>query len=229
MPRSGTTLLEAMLTMSSDVVGAGESMVLRHTVQQLAHEADGQDLRDYTARLRPPRWDELGRTALHRYREEVGCGSRIVDKMLFNYERLDLIARLFPGSRTIVMLRDPLDAALSCYFTNFDTRLPFTRRLRHLGLMFRRFQELVEAASALPLSLHLVRYQDLVAEPEATLQQVFRFIGVPYTTRALAFHSNPRTFNTASQDQVRRPLYTTSVGRWRHYSHHLEPLRTALR
>ena len=227
MPRSGSTLLETILTMLPGVETVGESPHLHDTLQQVAQEAGSRGLRPHSARMTASAWTERSLSTMAAYRRSQPDASRIVDKMLFNFDRLDQVARLFPGSKVLATVRHPYDCCLSSYFQNFDQRLAFTRDLGDLGHMYTQHLRFLEAARELPLDILEVPYEAMVTNLQQTAQTVTDFLGLPFDERCLAFHDNPRAAATASYDQVRQPLYRSSMGRWRHYKDHLEDLFAA--
>jgi hypothetical protein len=154
---------------------------------------------------------------------------RITDKMLLNFLHLGLIALLFPQARVIHCRRDPLDTCVSCFFQNFRG-LTFTLDLADLGNYYRDYERLMDHwRRALPLPMFKVVYEDLVASPEDVSRRLIDFCGLPWDERCLRSHESSRPVRTVSKLQVRQPIYSSSVGRWRRYESHLGPLREALR
>jgi len=219
MPRSGTTLTERIIGAHPKASGVGEQTLLLEiaradpaSITQAMVDAGGKRYLDMLDRLG-------GKTAL-----------RVVDKMPDNYQALCVAACMIPGARVIHCLRDPRDTCLSCYFQNFGTRHLYTtdlveiahRYVAHLKLM-RHWREVTD----LPiLELH---YERLVADPEAQVRRVLDFLGLAFDERCLEFHRSKRTVSTASRDQVRQPLYTSSVARWERYKDHIGPMLDVLR
>jgi hypothetical protein len=159
----------------------------------------------------------------------AGGAIRVVDKMPFNFLHLGLISMLFPKARIIHCVRDPLDTAISCFFQNFSESYAFTNSLETLGCYYRDYQRLMRHwHEVLPISMLDLRYEQLVEAPEATIRQLVQFLGLEWDERCLDFHENPRLVTTASYDQVRRPIYTGSVGRSRRFREHLGPLEAAI-
>jgi len=142
---------------------------------------------------------------------------------------LGFIALLFPGARVIHCVRDPLDTMLSCFFQLFGRPHPYSHDLVALGTHYRHYQRLMTHwREVLDLDMLTVRYEDLVADQETVSRRMVAFLGLDWDPACLRFHTTRRSVNTASYDQVRQPMYTRSVARWRHYERHLGPLREAL-
>ncbi len=229
MPRSGSSLVEQILSNHPDVAGAGEL----HEIPRLAVSLPGrlhaeEPYPECLSRLESVAARQLADGYLTRLRELVGTARRITDKMLENFLHLGLIATLFPQARVIHCQRDPLDTCVSCYFQQFRG-LNYTADLDDLGHYYREYQRLMAHWRAvLPLPLLDVVYEELVADPEAGSRRLVEFCGLDWDDRCLRFHENPRPVRTVSKLQVRRPIYGSSVGRWQRYATHLTPLCRAL-
>lgn len=230
MPRSGTSLVEQILASHGQVHGAGELYDIERLVSRLPtlpekHIPEPQRVKALTA----GELDTLARSYLDGLEAIAGQAPRVTDKMPYNFLHLGLLSLLFPGARVIHCMRDPLDTCLSCYFQNFIYGNSHTFDLGHLGLYYRQYERLMAHwKQVVDLPLLEVRYEDLVADPEAVSRTLVAFCGLPWDPACLRFHENPRLVNTASYDQVRRPVYTGSVGRWRRYEALIGPLREAL-
>ena len=150
--------------------------------------------------------------------------------MTENFRFAGLIALALPNARMIHVRRDPLDACLSCYSTLFTEALAYAYDLSELGRYYRAYEALMDHwRKALPPRMMLeVEYEDVIADVEGQSRRMFDHCGLGWDERSLDFHRNERSVRTASFAQVRRPLYATSVGRWRNYEAFLEPLIAAL-
>jgi hypothetical protein len=126
----------------------------------------------------------------------------------------------------VVCRRDLRDVSLSCFFQFFrDDLLVWTDDLADCGYRAREIDRLMEHwRKVLPVPILEVQYETLVANLESESRRLIDFLGLDWDPACLAFHDTERTVMTASHWQVRQPLYASSVGRWRHYRHHLEPL-----
>jgi tetratricopeptide (TPR) repeat protein len=222
MPRSGTSLVEQILASHPDVYGAGELNFIDVLATELGY---GGETANFSA-------VDLA-TAAQRYLEAVtglaGAAPFVTDKMPHNFLYLGLIALLFPQARIIHMKRDPLDTCLSCYFQNFSGLHRYSNDLRQLGLHYRNYERLMDYWRGLGISFLDVSYEDLVADPEGVSRRMVEFCGCRWDEACLRFHENERISGTASYQQVKKPIYKTSMGRWRHYEKYLAPLQEALR
>jgi tetratricopeptide (TPR) repeat protein len=225
MPRSGTSLVEQIAASHSRVAGAGELQDISRIVGKV--QAHGQELveeemdPDVARRLADGYIDHLRR---------IGRGAeRVIDKMPDNILGLGVAALLFPQARIVFCRRDPRDTCLSCYFHRFDQPIPWAYDLADCGLRALEMERLAEHwRRVLPLRMLTIDYEALVADLEGESRRLIEFLGLDWEPACLDFHKTERPVLTASGWQVRQPLYTRSVGRWRHYERHLRPLLEAL-
>jgi len=229
MPRSGTTLIEQMLASHARGLGAGERPEIGRIVGR-AHRAHGGALADWLADLDGESAAAMGA----RYREAVLTAvdaDRVADKMPANFRYLGLIAAMLPEARIVHMQREPADTCLSCFCNLFASHhQAFSYDLTELGRYYRAYAELMDHwRQALPEGMLLeVRYEDLVTDPECQLQRILAHCDLEWDPACLAFHERRGSVETASADQVRQPLYSHAIGRWRPYRAHLGPLFDAL-
>ncbi|MGD0769052.1 MAG: tetratricopeptide repeat protein [Tepidisphaeraceae bacterium] len=218
MPRSGTSLVEQIASSHPDVFGAGELMDIGNIAASLG----------LTRCESGPIKDAAGKQ-LDRLRVLGGSALRVIDKMPVNVEFLGLIATLFPSARVILCRRDPRDTCLSCFFQRFSAGNLFSFDLTQCGrhhVHTDRFA--AHWLKVLPLRMLQVQYEDVVADLEGQSRRIISFLGLPWNPACLDFHRTERTVKTASAWQVRQPIYTRSVGRWRNYERHLGPLFESL-
>jgi tetratricopeptide (TPR) repeat protein len=230
MPRSGTSLVEQILASHPDVHGAGELAEIPNLVTELPRRLGS--VRPY-----PECLVDLGQDHVDRWSAEylqrlaaLSAGSvRVTDKMPHNFMHLGLIELLFPGARVIHCRRDPIDTCLSCYFHDFGGYHPYAYNLSHLGDYYRHYRRLMEHwKSVLRLPLLEVQYETLIDDQERVSRELVAFCGLNWDPRCLEFHRASRFANTASYDQVQRPLYRDSVTRWKNYAPFIGPLVAAL-
>jgi tetratricopeptide (TPR) repeat protein len=230
MMRSGTSLTEQMLAQLDDVTPGGEMNAVGRQVGSV--EPPAGDLRRLP--LTRERYDQktisaMASRAWQAY-DKVSTTSRFVtDKQPENVYFVPLIARMFPGCRIVHTTRDPVDTCLSNYFQAFGRPHPQTHDLAWLGRYYRDYERMAEAWRTLPdVNMIELRYEDLVRDPKTHLGRAMAFIGLEWDDRVLEFHRSDRAVRTSSRDQVRRPLYTSSVRKHTAYAAHLGPLYEAL-
>jgi tetratricopeptide (TPR) repeat protein len=215
MLRSGTTLLEQMLAAHPDADGAGElSFWGEAAARRRGNSATAEPL------------GALARAYLDQLQATRGHSLRVVDKMPANLMHLGLIHAALPNARIIHLRRDPIDTCLSIYFQHFEPTLTYANDLGDLADYHRRCdQVMAHWRQILPEGAILeVDYEALVADPRTTLQNILRFVDLPWNDLCLDFHKLRRVVITASKWQSRQKIHTGSVGRWRRYEAFIEPL-----
>lgn len=154
---------------------------------------------------------------------------RIVDKMPMNYPLLGLIATLFPRARIIHCHRSPLDTGLSCYSRDLASMPIWTCDLRAIGHVYREYERLMTHwRRVLPIPMLELAYETVVDDLEGSARLLIEYCSLEWQSACLRFHRTDRQVKTASAEQVRQPIYNTSVGRWRRFERHLAPLREIL-
>lgn len=229
MPRSGTTLIEQVLASHPQGYGFGELPDIPQIAIDLARvhgvnwplaalTLDAQLIRD------------AAKAQLQRLAQTADAqASRYVDKAPLNFLHLGLIALLYPCAKIIWCRRDPRDVCVSIYSENFALQQRHATDLGDLGFYYRQHERLMEYwLSVLPNTIYEVSYEEFVAEPERCARALIDFIDIPWDDDCLRFHQQSRSIQTPSRWQVRQPIYGTSVGRWRRYERHLQPLFDAL-
>ena len=229
MPRSGTSLVEQIVATHPQVAGGGERDDIPRIARELVAGAGGVPFPAVLDTVDADILDALADDYLARTAARVGAAARATDKLPYNFLALGLIGRLVPGARVIHCVREPLDTCLYCFFQDFARGNAQTYDLGRLGRYYRDYARLMAHwRETLGVALIEVRYEALVGDLEGESRRLIDFLGLPWDARCLRFHENRRLINTASYDQVRRPLYDRSVGRWRHYEGHLAALRSGL-
>lgn len=231
MSRSGTTLVEQILGSHPEVHGAGELHFLRRCLRVELGPTDSDDeLPARLASLDAAGLRRVGERYAAALAELAPAARRITDKLPGNMALVGLIHLTLPRARIIHCVREPLDTCVSCFSKLFTTGHAFSYDLRELGRFYRLYQELMHHwQTVLPLGRMLeVRYEDVVADMEGQARRLLEFCGLPWNAACLRFHENRRTVRTASLAQVRQPIYSGSVGRWRRYEKYLAPLQEAL-
>jgi tetratricopeptide (TPR) repeat protein len=217
-PRSGSTLVEQILGSHPQVQGLGETGVLP--------ELAGRGYPTTAAGLH-----ELAETYLRAVRARGWDGrSRFVDKTLENYLHVGLIHVLFPRAVILHAVRDPMDTGYACFRQLFTHGNETLYDLSQIGAEYVRYRELMAHwAAVLPGRVAEANYEALVADPQAHIPAlVTQAAGLRWDTACLSFHERKGAVATASASQVRRPIYKSSVERWRPHAHRLAPLITAL-
>ena len=228
--RSGTTLVEQMLSAHPNICGGGELELISKLERRLADALGGpfpeclkamhpSDRSDLIAEMRESYTSELRRLPI-----EWSGETWITDKSPFNSTHLLVIKLLFPDAPILRIVRNPLDVLLSCYFEIFLAPNEWSYDLHDIAWLYTRVhRHLLTMRPVLGPNYMDVRYEDLVADPETTLRQVLGLVGEPWHPACLRFHETQRRVRTASYSQVTRPLYRESVDRHLDYRGHIEP------
>jgi tetratricopeptide (TPR) repeat protein len=223
MPRSGTSLMEQILSCHSQVHARGETTDVEKLADQIPYYPDG------VRNLTQEKLDAMAGAYVQRLHDMAPSATRITDKLPGNYMYLGLISQLFPGARVVHCKRDPRDICLSNYFIDFGAGLGFTYDLETLAYTYKAYQELMEHWKAvLPIPILDVQYEELIENPRAWVETMLSFCGLDWEDACLDFHQSKRQVLTASYDQVRRPLYKSSKARWKNCARHLEPVSRIL-
>jgi tetratricopeptide (TPR) repeat protein len=222
MPRSGTTLVEQILSSHPAVVGGGELSFWKHRSSAWRASGIGALESGSLAKAAEDYCDELrgiGPEAL-----------RVTDKAPYNFELLGLLRLALPGARIVHCLRCPVDTCLSIFFANFSASQDYAWDRGDLVYFYRQYQRLMDHwRRALPADRFTeVAYERLVADREAETRRLIDFLGLDWDDACLAPERNNRIIRTASMWQARQPIYRTSVERWRRYEPWLGELRELL-
>ena len=226
MPRSGTTLVEQIVSSHPEVHGAGELTSFGRFEKAIAKQFS-------TTRPYPEcvsLIDEALASAFSaKYLDELRSYShgakRVTDKMPSNFARIGLIKTLFPKARIIHCQRNALDTCTSNYLHYFATGNEFSFDQGELAHYYLDYERLMAHWDSLFSSqIYSIRYEELLANQEETSRQLIDYIGLQWDDRCLDFHKNERVVHTFSSMQVRQPIYTHAVNRWKHYEEHLTTL-----
>jgi tetratricopeptide (TPR) repeat protein len=219
LPRTGTTLVERIIASHPAMRSVGEAGAF---ASELARA-----MADRAGTADPA---HLGKRYMEAAAFRLPPNARFVDKTLENYLHCGLIHVALPAAKIILVQRHSLDAGWAIYKAHFRDKFPFSYdqvALADAILAFRRLSE--HWKSVLPANVFMVvQYEDIVCDTEALSRKVIDFLGLPWADEVLRFHESPAPSATASAVQVRRPIYASSIGKWRHHAQNLAPLRARL-
>lgn len=235
MPRSGTTLVEAILARHPEVFSLGESMLM-HELEGVAFQRVANTRPD--AGRRHAVMLDLDRDWLRAkaeiWMQHVTARARrpfavVTDKLPENAIRLGLIKRLFPKARVVHVRRHPLDTGVSNFFQRFSSGQGFSTRLDWIGVRTRQVADSMENwKQALDMPILDVSYERLVANPDDEARRLVDFAGLDWNDACLSPEKASRSVLTASQWQVRQPINAASVARWKRYEPWLSPMIEAM-
>lgn len=228
LPRSGTTLVERILSSHSSMSSAGELDCFAMAIVDAVQVRTGQaqvPRRQLVAQSATLDFAALGHDYLRRARAVFHGEGRFIDKMPLNYLYCGLIHRALPYAKIIHVTRHPMAVGYAMYKTLFKDGYPFSYDLREIARYYIAYRRLMQHwQAAMPGVIHEVRYEDLVSEQLTETRKLLAYCGLHWEDDCAAFHRNPAASTTASASQVRRPIYNTSVSQWRHYEAQLSEL-----
>ncbi len=231
LPRSGSTLIEQILSSHSAVEGTMELPEIIAMTRALRRGAEtAMSYHDVLAELPADAFAELGQQYLDSTRVQRKTDApQFIDKMPNNFLHLGLIQLMLPNAKIIDARRHPLACCFSGFKQHFARGQNFSYSLDDLGLYYRDYVELMaHFDEALPGRVHRVIYERMVDDTEAEVRRLLDYCGLPFEDSCLRFFENDRPVRTASSEQVRRPINRDGIDQWRHYAPWLDPLKDAL-
>ena len=220
LPRTGTTLVERIIASHSAMHSVGETSAFAAEMRRTMTERPrGRDLEGIGRRY-------LDQATALRVPDDV----RFVDKTLENYLYCGLIHAALPSAKIILVQRHPLDACWAIYKAHFRNKFAFSYDQIQLADYYLAYRRLTRHWRGVlpPDVLMEINYEDVVRDQAAASRDIIRFLGLPWEDGVMRFHESPAPSATASAVQVRRPIYASSVGKWRHHAERLGPLRERL-
>ena len=231
LPRSGSTLIEQILASHSLVDGTHELRDLGMVVK--ADHRLGRFNPRYPKSLvdfDPERLRHLGAEYIRRTRRYRGDRPFFTDKNPNNFVHVGLLHLVLPNAKIIDARRHPLDSCLGSYKQLFAQGQPFSYDLVELGEYYLEYDRLMKHwHEVLPGNVLDVHYEQVVADLEGQVRRILDHCGLPWEDACLRFHETDRAVKSASSEQVRQPIYSTSVNAWRNYERHLGPLIEVLK
>ena len=233
LPRSGSTLVEQILSSHSAIEGTmelSEMMVIAARLQSRIDEGEFADFAAMVRSLGPVERLRLGeeyieRTRVHRKTDR----RRFTDKMPNNWQHVGLIKLILPNAKIVDARRHPMSCCFSGWKQHFARGQTFTYDLTEIGRYYRDYVRLMaHYDAAAPGAVHRVIYERMVADQEAETRALLAYLGLPFEESCLEFHRNTRAVRTASSEQVRQPIYTDAVEHWKAFAPWLGPLEAAL-
>ncbi len=232
MPRSGTTLVEQILSGHSQIFGAGELNLIPNIIQGLErwerHVGSGRSYPDCVDDLTQSVTQRLANNVLQQLQTYAPKARYIIDKLPHNFENIGLIKFLFPQAKIISVRRDPRDIAISNYFTDYQAKhggMGFAYDLTHIGEQLADHNQMMQHwHQVFPNQILEIHYESLIDRLETSSRELLRYLGIDWEADVLLFNQLQRPIKTASVWQVRQPVYKSSKARWKHYQKFLAPL-----
>ena len=227
LPRSGSTLIEQILPSHSQVDGTHELGDLDRVIDATRRKKKSRRVLfpQQLANLKPADWTELGREYIERTETFRGDAPYFVDKNPNNFVHIGMLRLAIPNAKIINAMRHPLDSCFGSFKQLFASGQPFTYDLTEVGEYYRQYRKLMDHwREVLPEFVLDVQYQQVVADLETNVRHILEFCGLPFEDACLRFYETERAVKAASSEQVRRPIYSSSVNLWRNYESQLETL-----
>ena len=233
LPRSGSTLLEQILSSHSMVEGTMELPDIAGIARSLFDRGRKSDTPGYSAvlaTLDADRCRELGERYIVQTRiQRKSDAPFFIDKMPNNFAHIDLIQLALPHAKIIDARRHPLGCCFSGFKQHFARGQGFTYSLQDIGRYYRDYVELMSFFDAmLPGRIHRVIYESMIEDTESEVRRLLEYCGLPFEDNCLRFYENDRAVRTASSQQVRQPIFREGVDHWRNFEPWLDPLKESL-
>ena len=223
MPRSGTTLTEQILAAYPQVKAGGERQDFQHLSATLPGYPEGLESlpRDWAR--------DQGERILQSMTGDDPSQRYATNKSPGNYAFIGLILWIFPRARVIYCRRDPREIGLSCYEQNFRSGLSYAYNLEHFAFAYKQHHRIMEHwLDVAPVDIHIVDYERMVSEPEVIARGMVEYCELEWDPQCLDTSKVTRPIETASVWQVRQPINTGSLGKWKRYERQLQPMIEAL-
>ena len=231
MPRSGSTLVEQILSSHPQTFGAGE-------IKEFSRRLNGLRSRfpalptfpQIAAKMNQAHYKIVAEGYLATLKAMAPSATRVTDKLLTNYYFAGLLHVMFPKAKFIHTKRNPVDTCWSAYTKLFKDDMPHSYDFGELGRYYKKYEELMAHWDKVlpPGTIKTIVYEDVVDNLEGCARELLEFLGLPWDPACLSFHESDRPVKTASVTQVRKPVYRTSVAKWRRYGERMQPLVDAL-
>ena len=228
MPRTGTTLVERILGNHSEVASVGEAVDFPEEMTAAAratHARLGLTDTDLLRASLQMDFGEVGRRYLAAIRDLAGAQRYTIDKLPFNFRYCGLIHKALPKAAIVHLTRDPMDTCYAVFKTLFINAYHFSYQLEEVAEYFIAYRRMMDHWHAVMPGVMLdVRYEELVADPQTQCRRLLAHCGLPWEDQVLDFHRSTKASTTASAMQVRRPIYRSSVQKWRNFARELQPV-----
>ena len=228
MPRSGTTLVEQIISSHSSVTGAGE---IGYTNIAIAHTIGTKEKKLISlSKVQPKHLEKIGSDIWTYLTHHYPGTSHITDKSIMTYKRMGLLKAAMPNCKFIIVRRDPRDNLLSIYRNRFaDNTHLYAYNLENLGKYYKQFLRIMDFwRNKMPEGFIEINYEDLINDPETQAQKLVNYCNLDWENKCLEFYKSERQVKTLSILQVRQPIYKSSVKAWERYEQDLQPLFKAI-
>lgn len=233
LPRSGSTLVDQILSSHPDVGSVGEARFLGNCIPAFPNAEVPQYIkpsmpsitRELLDKMDGAMLDDIGQKYLALMEPYAKDTNRVVDKMLFNYSWLGVLRLALPEAKIVHCMRDPVDIGLSMWQILFGDDIPWAYDQKEIGRYAVAYEKIMAHWRKLfPGEFYDIRYENVVADQEGETRKLLEFCNLSWDEHCLKFHETTRQVKTASVTQVRKPIYKDSVKKWKKYEKHLKPM-----
>jgi tetratricopeptide (TPR) repeat protein len=232
LPRSGSTLLEQILSSHSLVDGTLELpniLSLAHRLRRGLPNIDVSGYPEIMPHLNAGQLEEFGQAFIENTRIHRQGAPFFIDKMPNNFRHIGLIKLILPNAKIIDARREPMACCFSGFKQLFAEGQEFTYSLENIGQYYRDYVQLMNHwDKVLPGYVLRVQHEDVVSDLEGQVRRLLEFCGLPFETACVEYHKTERNVRTPSSEQVRQPIFTDALEQWRNFESHLQPLKDAL-
>ena len=223
LPRSGSTLLEQMLSCHTEIETVGEVGYLGEILSEEISGLTGKEYPLGLAELNDSDWLRLGQLYLDRVNRHKIQTRFVIDKLPANFQSIGAIRKALPMAKIIHIKRNPMAVAVSIFSNYFSANEPYFCDLNELGSYYGLYTDLMAFWQSIALAgWYSIEYESLVNSTEEQLQQILQFLELPWQSQCLSFHEKQGRVMTLSDKQVRQPIYKDRINSWKIYQQHEE-------
>jgi len=229
MPRSGTSLVEQILASHPEVFGAGELNDIPDLISNIRPMKSARKFPACLSEWNVKKYEKTGREYIKRLHKHSDGAKYITDKLPQNFMNIGLIKLILPDAKVIHCTRDPMDTCLSIFKNFFSYGQHYSYDMTELGQYYNLYKDLMDHwGNIVPGFIYNLSYEKLVADQETETRKLLEYCQLPWDQKCLSFHKTRRNVKTASNVQVRQPIYQNSVKLWKRYEEQLQPLQDAI-
>jgi len=230
LPRAGSTLVEQILSSHSQIEGTQELPNILSLSQMLRRRGDGEhSYPDILSELTSEEITEFGNTFIEETQVHRHGRPFFIDKMPNNFRHIGLIKLILPNAKIIDARRNPMSCGFSVFKQLFAEGQEFSYSLEDIGEYYRDYVDLMNYwDQALPGQVHRIQHEDVVADLETEVRRLLDYLELPFEQSCVEYHKTERNVRTPSSEQVRQPIFTSSLEQWKNYEPWLDPLKEAL-
>lgn len=230
MPRSGTTMTEQIIASHSQVEGVGELRRMGRIAMKLADGRGMAGILAMMAETGPSRWKAVSQQYVNLLNALAPGAPHTVDKMPHNFRQIAFIHFCFPNAKIIHCKRNPLDNFISAFQNKINSTHGYAYDQTSYGEHYLEYTRIMNHwKSVFPGSIYESQYEVLTQNPEVEVRKILDFLNLPWEEECLRFNERQSTVKTLSRLEVRNPINTGSIDRWRNYEKHLSPIITVFK